>query len=130
MRPQTPALRLSTAAIFFRQTGQRLSVSCGYALCAWSSMFSSPSLPKTLLVFQRLLGLGYQLELRNHFGLDIKAAKKTEKASAIRLMNDQLRAMGDLRRQEHVDIESTWAMITVMQAYDFVNPPLFRIIPP
>jgi hypothetical protein len=37
------------------------------------------------------LGLGYQLELRNRFGLNVEAAKKTEKAAAIEVMNDQLR---------------------------------------
>ena len=38
------------------------------------------------------LGLGYQMELRNRFNLSVEAAKKVEKAAAIRVMNDQLRA--------------------------------------
>lgn len=37
------------------------------------------------------LGLGYALELRNRHRLNITAAKKQEKAAAIRLLNDQLR---------------------------------------
>lgn len=37
------------------------------------------------------LALGYALELQNRHGLNIKPAKKTEKAGYIRLMNDQLR---------------------------------------
>lgn len=37
------------------------------------------------------LGLGYQLELRNRFSLNVETAKKSEKAVAIRLMNDQFR---------------------------------------
>jgi len=37
------------------------------------------------------LGLGWKLELQNRLGLTIDAAKKADKAMAIRLMNDQLR---------------------------------------
>lgn len=42
------------------------------------------------------LGLGYQLELLNRFKLNVSAAKKTDKASAIRLMNDQFR-LGNIK---------------------------------
>lgn len=53
------------------------------------------------------LGLAYQLELANRHGIHASAAKKTEKAAAIRVMNDQMRLgriklsprCGDLKKQ-------------------------------
>jgi hypothetical protein len=80
------------------------------------------------------LGLGYQLELLNRFKLNVQAAKKVEKAAAIRLMNDQMR-LGNIKAGAGADeLRKQWQKLQIdpktqiekpTQACDYADAALY-----